>query len=269
MEFLGDATVNSSGSWHLDISGVDVGQRVTALQIRTDDNTSALATNVAVGAGRRAATAGRPASVSDDFGRTISGSWGNVDQGGALGTHRDRIELLRGWRGRPASPLPRRPPARRASASAGAVDVSVTGTLVLDQVPTGANAFAYVLARANSTSAYRASIRVGYQRPGLRPAQEGGQQRRVQRRQRGRRVGSHHHGGHAHQRSGSRPLAPTCASGCGLPRAPSRRAWTVTGSDSTADLQDAGSVGLRTYIGSSVTNGPVTWSLDDFRVRVP
>ena len=49
VEFLGDATVNSSGSWHLDISGVDLGQRVTALQIRTDDNTSALGNNVEVG----------------------------------------------------------------------------------------------------------------------------------------------------------------------------------------------------------------------------
>ena len=80
-EFLGDATVASDGTWKVSISGVSAGQRVTALQIRTDDNTSALGTNVDV-----VQAAAPPQSgdviLSDDFGRTLAGSWGNVDQGG-------------------------------------------------------------------------------------------------------------------------------------------------------------------------------------------
>ncbi|MGI8330563.1 LamG-like jellyroll fold domain-containing protein [Actinomadura scrupuli] len=40
--------------------------------------------------------------------------------------------------------------------------------------------------------------------------------------------------------------------------------WQVTGSDSTAGLQAAGSVGIRTYLSGSTTNAPITVTLDDF-----
>jgi hypothetical protein len=40
--------------------------------------------------------------------------------------------------------------------------------------------------------------------------------------------------------------------------------WQVTGTDSTAGLQAAGSVGLRTYLSGSTTNAPITLTLDDF-----
>jgi hypothetical protein len=41
-------------------------------------------------------------------------------------------------------------------------------------------------------------------------------------------------------------------------------AWQVTGTDSTAGLQAAGSVGVRTYLSGSATNAPITLTLDDF-----
>ena len=45
--------------------------------------------------------------------------------------------------------------------------------------------------------------------------------------------------------------------------------WTVTGSNSDSALAGAGSVGLRTYFGSAISNGPITVTLDAFRVLVP
>jgi CSLREA domain-containing protein len=266
VEFLGDATVNSSGAWRVDISGVNAGQRVTALQIRTDDNTSALGSNVEVGQPVQLPQTG-DLILSDDFGRTLSGSWGSVDQGATwslTGTASD-FSVSGSAAGITSSPAA----TREARVSVGGVvDVSITGKLTVDRVPTGTNVFAYVLARANSNSAYRASIRVatnGRVYAQLKKAVS-----------------------NVESNVGSEIAVTGLTISAGMPISfrlevigtdlrlrvwaasdTEPAAWTVTGSDSTATLQNAGSVGLRTYIGGSVSNGPVTWSLDDFRVRVP
>ncbi len=46
-------------------------------------------------------------------------------------------------------------------------------------------------------------------------------------------------------------------------------AWQRTVTDSTAGLQSAGGVGLRTYLSSTSTNAPVTVSFDDLVVTAP
>lgn len=43
--------------------------------------------------------------------------------------------------------------------------------------------------------------------------------------------------------------------------------WTLTATDSTASLQAAGSIGLRTYLSGSATNAPTTVSFDDVVAR--
>jgi hypothetical protein len=43
-------------------------------------------------------------------------------------------------------------------------------------------------------------------------------------------------------------------------------AWTNTATDAQPELQGAGAVSIRTYLGSSTTNGPVTFSLRNFLV---
>ncbi|MBN9155506.1 MAG: PKD domain-containing protein [Microbacterium sp.] len=45
--------------------------------------------------------------------------------------------------------------------------------------------------------------------------------------------------------------------------------WFLTTTDSTTGLQDAGSVGVLTYLAGTVTNGPVTVSVDDLAVIDP
>ena len=264
-EFLGDATVASDGTWKLDITGVSAGQRVTALQIRTDDNTSALGNNVDV-----VQAAAPPQSgdiiLSDDFGRTLAGSWGNVDQGGAwalTGTATDFS--VSGSAAQITAAAGRITQARVGVAST--ADVDVTGTLTFDKVPAGTSAYAYVLARASGTNAYRAAVRVSS--GGLVYVQLKKAVSNVE-----SNIGSEVAVGltltpgspigfrfrvvgtnlslRAWDATGSEPAA-----------------WTVTGSDSTAALAGAGSAGLRTYFGTAVSNGPLTVSLDAFRVLVP
>ncbi|MCY7416894.1 MAG: right-handed parallel beta-helix repeat-containing protein [Chloroflexi bacterium] len=266
-EFLGDTTVASGGTWKLDITGVAVGQQVSALQIKTDDNTSAMALNVGVGT---PPVAPQPGDIilSDDFDRNLAGSWGSVDQGGAwtlTGTAPDfsvsgslaRITAAAGT-------------TREARTNVSATpDVAIIGSVSFDRVPTATNAYAYVLARVNGNSAYRAAIRVattGRVYVQLKKAINNVESN----------IGS--------EVAVPGPLTITAGSvisfrlrvvGADLQfrvwhaGGTEPADWTVTGSDSTAALQSAGSVGIRSYLGSAISNGPVTISLDDFRVRVP
>ena len=264
-EFLGDATVASNGTWKLDISGVSAGQRVTALQIRTDDNTSALSNNVDV-----VQAAAPPQSgdtiLSDDFGRTLAGSWGSVDQGGAwvlTGTATDFSV-----NGSAAQITAAAGVSREARVSVGSTaNTDVTGTIRFDKVPAGTGAYAYILARANGTNAYRGAIRVassGAVYVQLKKAVSNVESNIGSEVALGItltpgtpigfrfRVAGTNLSLRAWNTTGSEPAA-----------------WTVTGSDSTAALAGAGSVGLRTYFGSALSNGPLTVSLDGFRVLVP
>ncbi len=266
IDFLGDTTVASNGSWHLDISGVDAGKRVTALQIRTDDNTSALAPNVALTEGAQPPASG-DVIVSDDFGRSLSGGWGSADQGGAWSL----TGAVADFSVNGASGQIRAAAAAAREARVGVPstpDVAVTGTLSLDKVPSGTNAYAYVLARANGTNAYRAAIRVatnGHVYVQLKRA-----------------IGNAESNIAAEVAVPGFNLTPDGPIGfrfrvvgsdlrlrvwSATDAEPSD--WTTAGTDTTSFLQGAGSVGLRTYFGSATSNGPLTVTLDDVRVRIP
>jgi hypothetical protein len=45
--------------------------------------------------------------------------------------------------------------------------------------------------------------------------------------------------------------------------------WLVSVTDSEPSLQTAGAVGLRTFVSSTSTNAPITFTFDDFRVTNP
>ena len=265
-EFLGDATVASDGTWKLDISGVSAGQRVTALQIRTDDNTSALGDNVDVTQVVAAPKSG-DVILSDDFGRTLAGSWGNVDQGGTWALTGTATDFSVNGSAAQITAAAASTHEARVSVSS-TPDVEITGTVSLDRVPTGTNAYAYVLARANGNNAYRAAIRVattGAVYVQLKKAIS-----------------------NVESNIGGEVAVPSLTLTAGNPidfrfrvvgtdlrlrawdgSGAEPATWTVTGSDSTAALAGAGSVGLRTYLGSALSNGPMTVSLDTLRVLVP
>ena len=71
---------------------------------------------------------------------------------------------------------------------------------------------------------------------------------------------------------GCRPSATgrrRCGPSSGSPAQPSRRAWNLTATDTTAALQAPGAVGFYSYMGSSATNAPVTLQVQDFAASTP
>lgn len=263
--FIDDTTVKSDGSWKIDASGLDAGDRVTALQIRMDDNTSALGGNVAVVEAPQPPHTG-DVIVSDDFGRNLDGGWGSVDQGGVwalTGTTADfsvdgaagSVSTAAGTTREARTSVPSTP------------DVGVTGTLAFDRVPAGANAYAYVLARANGTTAYRGAIRI---------ATTGSVYLQL------KKAVSNVESNIGSEVATGLTLTPGAPLGFRLrvvgpdlgfrvwdSTGPEPSDWNVTGSDATTPLSGPGSVGIRTYVGAAVSNGPVTVSLAAFRVLVP
>jgi hypothetical protein len=265
VEYLGDTTV-SGGTWTLNVSGLEAGQRVTALQRRPDDNTSALGINVAV---TQAPQPPQPGDnvVLDEFGRTVSSGWGTADQGGTwslTGTAADFA--VDGSKGTISVAAGQSREAR--IGTSGQADVAVIGSVALDKLPGGGNAWAYVLARASGNNAYRASIRVapsGQVYAQLKKAINNSESN----------VGA----------EASVPgLVVTAGSGISFrfrvvgsdlrlrlwaTGSTEPDGWTITDTDTTAALQGAGSAGVRAYVGGGVPNGPLTFQVDDFRVRLP
>lgn len=265
VEFLGDAVAAGDGTWSLSVSGIQDGDRVAALQIRGDDNTSALSDNSAVGGVILPPPAPDPVA-QDDFGRQLTGDWGDAAFGGTWnlsGTAADYsvgngVGSIRAAKGQ----------TREARLQVNAKDLVITGTLRFDRVPAGGNAFAYLLSRVNGTSAYRATIRVstsGAVFLQLKRAVNGsesniGSEVAVS----GLTITPGAPIAFRYRIEGDQQKLRVWAASASEPSA-----WGVTGSDSTSGLTAAGGVGLRAYAGSSVSNGPVTVSLDDYQALIP
>src|SRR5262249_42833558 len=147
--YLGTATA-SNGTWVLPVSGLSAGDQVTALQIRSDQNTSVMGINVAVAD----APPPDPRIAADAFGRTLASGWGTADVGGSWGLSdaasnysvQNGVGTITTVHGQ----------ARDALLNVGATDVTETGTVQFSLVPDTGNAFAYVEARRVKTDGYRA-----------------------------------------------------------------------------------------------------------------
>ena len=265
IESLGDAVAAGEGSWSLAVSGLQDGDRVTALQIAPDDNTSALAVNVPVNGVILPPPPPDPLAI-DDFQRTSSGTWGDAVVGGTwnyAGTQADFS--VSGGKGRVSTAGSQ---TREARLSVGAGEVMQTGTVSFDRLPVGGNAFAYLLARQNGSTAYRASIReatngavyVQLKRvvngveanitgeslvPGLNASSAAGIAFRFS-------VVADQLKLRLWAAGGSEPSG-----------------WSISGQDATSSLTGGGGVGIRTYTSGSVSNAPVVVSLDDFAARLP
>jgi CSLREA domain-containing protein len=260
VQYLGSATAAGGGGWSLAVAGLSEGDRVTVLQVRSDANTSELAPNLAVGGG--AAPPPTPAEVlaRDEFGRTLDTGWGDADVGGRWAVSSGSFSVRDG-QGRIVAGAGQ---SRQARLPVGAVDVRVEGHVTVDRLPVSGNAYAYVLARATTSRAYRGVIRIGPDgRVGV------GIQRSVD--------------------GVEREMAPVVTAGLVVtPGQPIRfrfeavgdrlRLWAWTGADAptgpTAVASDgalgrAGGAGLLAYTGRTVRNGPLTFGLDALVVRTP
>jgi hypothetical protein len=255
VEFLGDGTVASDGTWLVPVSGLRVGDRVTALQIRSDGNTSELCANVEVVAGPGVGeVVGR-----DDFGRQVADGWGRADLGGSWMVSGSGFSVADGL-GRIVTPAATGAEARLVT---GVADVWVTGAVSVDRLPVGGSVYAYVLARADGANSVRGAIRV---------APSG-----VVSVQLSKVVGkvasnvSDEVATSLIARSGA-PIRFRMEAVGGALRmrvwesaASEPDAWTVTATDPAPGTATA--TGFATWTGKNVTSGPVTASLDEFTVR--
>ncbi len=264
VEFIGSTVVPAGGLWELPAS-LAVGIRVTALQISSTNNTSRLSTNVTV------TQDNTPPGVlaADAFERTSNDSWGQADTGGAWTVSGTAGNFDVGG-GIGTMLLPAAGNTRSAMLnSVNARDVDVTFRVAADKVVNTGGFIVYAVTRRNTTNEYRARLVFNpngtlsvnasrvvsgaetalgapvvvaglSQQPGrsfwLRVRVTGANPTTVQVK--------------AWQAGQSEPAA-----------------WAFSATDSNANLQSAGSVGLRVWLGNQVNNAPVVFSFDDYAVR--
>jgi CSLREA domain-containing protein len=210
------------------------------------------------------------AIAADAFGRTVASGWGSADTGGAYtlqgAAANYRVTGSAGTMtmaaaGSRAALLP----------STSAQDVDITFRVAADKVAAGGNYVVYAVGRQNGTSEYRAklvfnangsvavsasvlasgtesSLGSSVTVPGVVPAANGYVW--------------------VHARiSGSNPTTITVKAWADGQPEPS--AWQFSATSSQAGLQAAGGLGVRAWLSGSVTNGPVTFSFDDYAVTAP
>jgi CSLREA domain-containing protein len=261
IEFLGSVTVAQNGTWSLPVT-IAAGERVTALQIRSNDDTSELSVNVAVGAAPPPPEPG-DLLAADDFERSGSNGWGTATLGGQWSHSINASDYSVDGEGRMSIASGR---TRASSIAIETADVSITGETELDRLPVSGTVYMYVVARSDGATAYNGQVRV---------APDGNAFARLRRVENGTPTAL-----------GPEVALPglTLTPGAPLefrfevvgtevrfrlwaPGDPEPGAWQLTATDGTPALQDAGSAGVQAYVGSGVSNGPVVVSWDDFEVR--
>lgn len=204
--------------------------------------------------------------ASDDFNRTVTGGWGTAPVGGAWTPSGSALNVGGGV-GTMRLNAGSGPTVGLGSVSAASTDVGET--VSLDKLPTGNGFYLSTVVRKVGTSQYLAKARftsggqvvLSFVRtasrvettivpeasvPGFSYA--AGDQIRVRA-----------------EASDSNPTllrAKVWKAGSAEPMT-----WQASGTDFTAALQAAGSVGISGYLSGSAINGPVTMSFDDFKDR--
>ncbi len=209
--------------------------------------------------------------VADAFGRTTNNSWGNADTGGSYNLLGPASNFSVGG-GLGTMVVPTASTTRSAMLPAtSAADIDITFRVRANKVPAGGSYFVYAASRVNGNSEYRprilinpngtvtahASVVVNGSEspigsavvvPGLTPTANGWIRFRA-------------------QVTGANPTTirvKAWADGSTEPTA-----WNYTATSTTAALQGSGSLGLRVYVNTSVTNAPVTFGFDDYGVTTP
>jgi hypothetical protein len=203
--------------------------------------------------------------ASDHFARTVTDGWGSAGTGGAWtisGGGNGPYDVT-GNAGTMNVPTGGTRTAALASVSAG--DVDMTFRFASDKVPTGGALYVYgQVRRVSATAAYWAKVRVAaggavYISSAAYNSSETviGTEVRVT----GLNLAANSYIRVRVQVQGTSPTTirmRAWADGSAEPNT-----WQYTGTNSLALLQGPGSVGLRAYTGSALTNGPIVVSFDD------
>ncbi|MEW2359031.1 LamG-like jellyroll fold domain-containing protein [Spirillospora sp. NPDC029432] len=237
----------------------EAGQYTVKLTVTDDDGATAETT--------RTVTASTQTLASDAFGRTVASGFGNADTGGAwTAVGSAGATSVSGGAGRIALADPAKSGgAYLKDATAPGADVSVK--VATDKEGTGNGVYFWLAGRrVEGEGEYRARIRL---RPSgvvsLQLSRTDAAQAETAVVAEQTVAGLTYAPGQALrmrlQVTGSGPTtlrAKVWADGAAEP------GWQLTGTDSTAGLQAAGSVGLRSYLAGNATNAPFALTVDDF-----
>jgi len=215
----------------------------------------------------------KPVSVAapfakDLFARTVANGWGSADIGGAWSTYGGSTNFsVGGGVGRLVTPAP------AGGVTAMLNGVSSTNTdlqlqIALDKMPTGGGQFLWIIGRGSSTDGYRAKVWVSstgtlvlYLSKYVAGAETELTNKVI--------TGSYVPGDTYQVRlqvfgTGTTSLqAKTWKVGTTEPTT-----WAVTATDTTASLQQAGAIGLVTYLSKTATNAPITISVGQLYGRL-
>jgi CSLREA domain-containing protein len=254
VEFLGDTQAGSDGTWSMNLDGVSAGDRITTLQIRPDNTTSELSPNVAL-----AAAPGAGEVIAEDgFARTVASGWGTADKGGAWTA--PAAFSVAGNEGKAAVAAGS---TRQARLAVGTKDVWLTGRVSVNKLPAGGNTFGYILARADASTAYRGVIKVapsGNVLVAIKKVVDGAESAVVPEAGTGIVLAPDANLRFRFEVVGTDLRFKVWEGGTSEPAA-----WNATGTDGA--IKAAAAAGFAGYTGSPVTNGPITWSFDDFTVQ--
>ena len=262
--YVGSAVVAADHTWSATVSDVSTGDRVTATQTRAEGSTSALSSNVTA-----TFQQGPPPGTLavDAFGRTVANGWGSADTGGVYTIQGQAISYSVGSG---AGTININAGASRAALlnSTSVQDTDVVFRVAANKVAAGGTYIVYGIARKSGTNEYRAKLIF---------TTTGGFQVQASKLVSGSETAlgsavtvsglSQSAGGYIWVHAQFNGVSPTTinirawASGQSEPSA-----WQFTATDSTSALQGAGSVGLRLFLASKVSNGPVGFTFDDYAV---
>jgi outer membrane biosynthesis protein TonB len=203
--------------------------------------------------------------VQDGFGRTLDRGFGSAPTGGRYATPGDESDYRVGG-GVGVMRVPAGE-SRGGLLSPDVASLDAALTFSIDRRPVGGNAYVYITARRGAGAEYRAHLRVGPKGslflsitrvlaselklgPEVKVPFTVAPGQRIRARIR------------VDGASPARLRLRAWVAGSGEPTG-----WTIDTTDSAARLQGSGAVGVRAYVSSSVTNGPIEVSVDDYVVR--
>jgi glucose/arabinose dehydrogenase len=205
--------------------------------------------------------------AADAFTRTATSTWGTADTGGAWRlTGAVAAFAVGGGTGTMRVPIAQ---TRAADLAVSGRDLDVSFSVSTDKVPTGSGQYAYaILRRLDAANEYRVQARFRADGQVLLGAGRvtGGVETAIgtQTAVAGLTVAPGTRIRVRVQATGSSPTtlrARAWRDGTAEPQT-----WHFQATNAQAALQVAGGVGLRGYVSSSATNGPITFSFDDFLV---
>jgi PKD repeat protein len=264
--YVGTAAADSSGQFSVSVSGLSVGDYVTATATDSGGNTSEFSLNARVLASPAATGV---VIASDSYGRTLTDRWGAANTGGfwALSGAATDFDVLNGegtirvgiaGQTRAASLL-----------SVHARDVAISARYRTDKLAVGGNQHAWLVARQTQLGTeYRVRIRKGTD--GLIYLNAARVTNFAETYFGGDQVVpgvSDAAGSYLNLRAeiaGNSPVSirvKAWASGAVEPTA-----WTYSATDASELLSRPGAVGVRVYLQGGAANAPVTYGFDDFAI---